>query len=246
VADICSYCRREKLPCGEKLHGPSQNNHEQNVATPGGRLNLSYPDVSSLSIERDSHPSLPSSSIVSSERDQPALSQALVLRSTREMEPLEQPEEPSRTTTPNTEGPEERLGLSPNLSEMEEPLEQPEELSQTTILTTEGPEERLDLPPNLSEVEEPPFPRLALPPTKDAELDEPHQPWGATQFWDAKMDKNSQWEGMAVPSYVIKRRYDINWKNPLGRGTFGRVLEVRNSQYHVAHRSRQWRDPPRW
>ena len=44
------------------------------------------------------------------------------------------------------------------------------------------------------------------------------------------MDRNAQWEGVVVPANVIKRRYDINSRNPLGRGTFGRVLEVCNAK----------------
>lgn len=92
----------------------------------------------------------------------------------------------------------------------------------------EGLEETLDPSPNVSEAEES-FPRyFALPSSKGAEFEDPHQPWGASQYWKGKMDQNSQWEGLVVPSDVIKRRYEINWKEPLGRGTFGRVLEVYN------------------
>jgi hypothetical protein len=62
---------------------------------------------------------------------------------------------------------------------------------------------------------------------------EPHPPWGATQYWDAMMNRNSIWEGIAVPASVIKRRYDIHWRNPLGRGTYGRVIPVRNHSLQI-------------
>jgi hypothetical protein len=113
-----------------------------------------------------------------------------------------------------------------------EQVGQPESLTSTINPEEEGLEETLDPSPNVSEAEELRFPQLALPPSKGAEFEEPHQPWGASQYWKGKMDQTSQWEGLVVPSDVIKRRYDINWKEPLGRGTFGRVLEVIAPQDH--------------
>ena len=38
----------------------------------------------------------------------------------------------------------------------------------------------------------------------------------------------SLWDGEEVESNLIKSRYRINWKFPLGHGTYGRVLEVSN------------------
>ena len=96
----------------------------------------------------------------------------------------------------------------------------------------EGLEETLDPSPKVSEAEESFFRYPALPPCKGVEFEDPHQPWDAKQYWKGKMDQNSQWEGEVVPFDVIKRRYDINWKEPLGGGTFGRVLEVYNPQDH--------------
>jgi hypothetical protein len=112
-----------------------------------------------------------------------------------------------------------------------EQVGQPEGLTSTINPEEEGLEETLDPSPNVPESEELPFLHYALPPSK-GEFEEPHQPLGASQYWKGKMDQNSQWEGLVVPSDVIKRRYDINWKEPLGRGTFGLVLEVITPQDH--------------
>ena len=66
----------------------------------------------------------------------------------------------------------------------------------------------------------------ALAPPRDAEFLDPHQPWDASQFWEANMHRDIQWEGLVVPTAVIRHRYIIDWMNELGSGTFGRVLEV--------------------
>jgi hypothetical protein len=42
----------------------------------------------------------------------------------------------------------------------------------------------------------------------------------------------ARWEGLVVTSNSTKSRYDINWRNPLGWGTFGRVVEVVTPQHH--------------
>jgi hypothetical protein len=34
------------------------------------------------------------------------------------------------------------------------------------------------------------------------------------------------WEGIELPFEAIKARYDINWERPIGRGGYGKVLEV--------------------
>jgi hypothetical protein len=37
-----------------------------------------------------------------------------------------------------------------------------------------------------------------------------------------------EWEGCEVSFEVIKQHYDINWQSPLGQGSYGKVLEVRD------------------
>ena len=73
----------------------------------------------------------------------------------------------------------------------------------------------------------------ALPPTLIAEFLESHQPWVNIQYWRAMMDRGSRWEGLVVPANAIKHRYDIRWLNPLGRGTYGKVIPVSNHSLHI-------------
>jgi len=40
------------------------------------------------------------------------------------------------------------------------------------------------------------------------------------------------WEGFVVTSNSTTSRYDINWRNPLGCGTFGRVFETVEKSTH--------------
>jgi len=52
---------------------------------------------------------------------------------------------------------------------------------------------------------------------------------GTNVLEDIRMKPYHLWDGQEVESSLIKGRYDINWKFPLGHGTtYGRVLEVSN------------------
>jgi len=93
-------------------------------------------------------------------------------------------------------------------------------------------------------------PLLPSASTLSDECMQPHQPQclpdnSATNIWVAMMlDPTFQWEGLMVPENLIEGRYGINWRNPLGGGASGRVLEVRqspNTIFILTHCLRQWK-----